>query len=33
MHQGVWGVVYSYQCLGEGLCLTVQAWPPEAGHQ
>jgi hypothetical protein len=29
-HRGTQGVVFSYQCLGAGVCLSLQAWPPEA---
>ena len=32
-HRGTPGVVFSYQCLGAGVCLTVQAWPPEVPAQ
>jgi len=28
-HQGTQTVVYSFQCLGPQLCLSLQRWPPE----
>ncbi len=32
-HRGIQGVVFSYQCLGAGECVTLQAWPPEVPAQ